>query len=196
MHTIIRDRDTSKNDFVFYADRLIRLVVEAGLGFLPFDEQAVTTPAGVDGGRGSHPWSLVGPARAETRPQVWAEPCHTVLLHPAPRTPHPGVPYVGVDFARKLCGVSIIRSGESTHAGTHAGRHAGRHAHTALYEGWTVSHAMARQWRKPSIGRVLETASCSAIVATVCSATASCNADRSQQRREKLKFTCCIVVLL
>lgn len=26
MHTIIRDRNTSKNDFVFYADRLNRLV--------------------------------------------------------------------------------------------------------------------------------------------------------------------------
>ncbi|KAG1668146.1 hypothetical protein FOA52_005138 [Chlamydomonas sp. UWO 241] len=69
MHTIIRDCTTSKNDFVFYADRLIRLVVEAGLGFLPFVEHTVTTPAGVK--------------------------------------------YVGVDFARKLCGVSIIRSGES-----------------------------------------------------------------------------------
>jgi uridine kinase len=27
-----------------------------------------------------------------------------------------GHPYVGVDFARKLCGVSIIRSGESMEA--------------------------------------------------------------------------------
>jgi Uracil phosphoribosyltransferase len=30
MHTIIRDRTTSCADFVFYADRLLRLVVEAG----------------------------------------------------------------------------------------------------------------------------------------------------------------------
>ena len=36
MHTICRDRDTSKNDFVFYADRLNRIVVEAALGLLPF----------------------------------------------------------------------------------------------------------------------------------------------------------------
>ncbi|GAX82816.1 hypothetical protein CEUSTIGMA_g10242.t1 [Chlamydomonas eustigma] len=69
MHTIIRNKDTSKNDFVFYADRLIRLVVEAGLGFLPFVERTVVTPSGRQ--------------------------------------------YVGVDFARKLCGVSVIRSGES-----------------------------------------------------------------------------------
>jgi uridine kinase len=47
MHTIIRDRNTSKSDFVFYADRLIRLVVEHGLGQLPFTEKMVTTP--VDG---------------------------------------------------------------------------------------------------------------------------------------------------
>lgn len=41
-----RDRNTSKNDFVFYANRMCRLVVEAGLGQLPFKEKTVTTPAG------------------------------------------------------------------------------------------------------------------------------------------------------
>ncbi|KAL4430783.1 hypothetical protein ABPG75_006039 [Micractinium tetrahymenae] len=69
MHTIIRDAATHKADFVFYADRLLRLVVEAGLGYLPFTERVVVTPTGHQ--------------------------------------------YVGVDFAKKLCGVSIIRSGES-----------------------------------------------------------------------------------
>mmetsp|Transcript_22942 Transcript_22942/g.63675 ORF Transcript_22942/g.63675 Transcript_22942/m.63675 type:complete len:463 (+) Transcript_22942:379-1767(+) len=69
MHTIVRDENTHKHDFVFYADRLIRLVVEAGLGLLPFTEKTITTPTGAS--------------------------------------------YVGVDFSRKLCGVSIIRSGES-----------------------------------------------------------------------------------
>jgi uridine kinase len=69
MHTIIRDATTTTTDFVFYADRLLRLVVEAGLGHLPFKEQSVLTPT--------------------------------------------GYPYVGVEFAKKLCGVSIIRSGES-----------------------------------------------------------------------------------
>eukprot|EP00803_Ostreobium_quekettii_P006270 evm.model.scf_174.2 EVM.evm.TU.scf_174.2 scf_174:14495-25490(+) len=69
MHTFIRDRDTNKHDFVFYADRLIRLVVEAGLGHLPFKEKAVVTP--------------------------------TKSI------------YIGVEFEKKLCGVSIIRSGES-----------------------------------------------------------------------------------
>lgn len=69
MHTLIRDQDTSKHDFVFYSDRLIRLIVEHGLGHLPFTEKQVITPTG----------SI----------------------------------YVGVDFCKQLCGVSIIRSGES-----------------------------------------------------------------------------------
>ncbi|XP_020260946.1 uridine kinase-like protein 1, chloroplastic isoform X3 [Asparagus officinalis] len=69
MHTLIRDRDITTPDFVFYSDRLIRLVVEHGLGHLPFTEKQVVTPT--------------------------------------------GSVYTGVDFCKKLCGVSIIRSGES-----------------------------------------------------------------------------------
>ncbi|KAG8366781.1 hypothetical protein BUALT_Bualt16G0003400 [Buddleja alternifolia] len=69
MHTLIRDRDISKHDFVFYSDRLIRLVVEHGLGHLPFTEKQIVTPT--------------------------------------------GSVYTGVDFCKKLCGVSIVRSGES-----------------------------------------------------------------------------------
>ncbi|URE07849.1 uridine kinase [Musa troglodytarum] len=69
MHTLIRDRDITTPDFVFYSDRLIRLVVEHGLGHLPFTEKQVVTPT--------------------------------------------GSVYMGVDFCKKLCGVSIVRSGES-----------------------------------------------------------------------------------
>ncbi|KAM7268119.1 hypothetical protein ACFE04_010285 [Oxalis oulophora] len=69
MHTLIRDAKTKKHDFIFYADRLIRLVVEHGLGHLPFTEKQVITPT--------------------------------------------GSVYTGVDFAKRLCGVSVIRSGES-----------------------------------------------------------------------------------
>ncbi|KAL8193574.1 hypothetical protein R6Q57_026709 [Mikania cordata] len=47
MHTLIRDKDISKHDFVFYSDRLIRLVVEHGLGHLPFAEMQVVTPTGM-----------------------------------------------------------------------------------------------------------------------------------------------------
>ncbi|KAG0446951.1 hypothetical protein HPP92_028591 [Vanilla planifolia] len=69
MHTIIRDAQTSKHDFIFYSDRLIRLVVEQGLGHLPFKEKQVVTPT--------------------------------------------GSVYTGVDFCKRLCGISVIRSGES-----------------------------------------------------------------------------------
>uniref|UniRef100_A0A453L7W1 uracil phosphoribosyltransferase n=1 Tax=Aegilops tauschii subsp. strangulata TaxID=200361 RepID=A0A453L7W1_AEGTS len=69
MHTLIRDRDITTPDFVFYSDRLIRLVVEHGLGHLPFTEKQIITPT--------------------------------------------GSVYTGVDFCKKLCGVSIVRSGES-----------------------------------------------------------------------------------
>ncbi|KAL6520200.1 Uridine kinase-like protein 5 [Orobanche minor] len=69
MHTLVRDAKTTKHDFVFYADRLIRLVVEHGLGHLPFTEKQIITPT--------------------------------------------GSVYCGVVFCKTLCGVSIIRSGES-----------------------------------------------------------------------------------
>ncbi|KAG8448110.1 hypothetical protein GDO86_015270 [Hymenochirus boettgeri] len=46
LQTIIRDRTTSRGDFVFSADRLIRLVVEEGLNQLPYTECTVTTPTG------------------------------------------------------------------------------------------------------------------------------------------------------
>ncbi|KAE9590260.1 hypothetical protein Lal_00028076 [Lupinus albus] len=69
MHTLIRDVRTTKHDFVFYSDRLIRLVVEHGLGHLPFTEKQVKTPT--------------------------------------------GSVYPGVIFCSRLCGVSVIRSGES-----------------------------------------------------------------------------------
>ncbi|XP_075474854.1 uridine kinase-like protein 5 isoform X1 [Primulina tabacum] len=69
MHTLVRDTKTTKHDFVFYADRLIRLVVEHGLGHLPFTEKQIITPT--------------------------------------------GSVYTGVVFCKRLCGVSVIRSGES-----------------------------------------------------------------------------------
>lgn len=69
MHTLVRDAQTAKHDFIFYSDRLIRLVVEHGLGHLPFKEKQVVTPT--------------------------------------------GSVYTGVEFCKRLCGISVIRSGES-----------------------------------------------------------------------------------
>merc|ERR1711990_861199 len=46
LQTIIRDQESSRSDFVFSADRLIRLVVEEGLNQLPYKEVDVMTPNG------------------------------------------------------------------------------------------------------------------------------------------------------
>ncbi|KAJ1924683.1 Uridine kinase [Tieghemiomyces parasiticus] len=46
LHTIIRDRRTSRHDFIFYSERLCTLVVERGLSLLPFEPTTVTTPTG------------------------------------------------------------------------------------------------------------------------------------------------------
>ncbi|KAI8322519.1 PRTase-like protein [Martensiomyces pterosporus] len=71
--TIIRDRDTKRGDFVFYSDRVIRLLVEEGLNYLPVIDKEVTTPM--------------------------------------------GVPFQGVSFEGRICGVSIMRAGESMEQG-------------------------------------------------------------------------------
>jgi uracil phosphoribosyltransferase len=44
--TIIRDKETKRNDFIFYADRINRLLVEEGLNFLPTKEKTVETRTG------------------------------------------------------------------------------------------------------------------------------------------------------
>ena len=44
LHTIIRDKETSRDDFVFYSNRIIRLLLEEALATLPFDSVTVTTP--------------------------------------------------------------------------------------------------------------------------------------------------------
>ncbi len=44
--TIVRDKETARSDWIFYADRVIRLLVEEGLNHLPFTEKTVITPTG------------------------------------------------------------------------------------------------------------------------------------------------------
>ena len=126
MHTIIRDRTTSCADFVFYADRLLRLVVEAGAMRIQLH------PA--DAEDDNLQYVPVCPPRScmfatiSTFPSTnFGQPMqrHNGRVHPhiaglghlpfkerTVETPT-GRQYVGVDFAKKLCGVSIIRSGES-----------------------------------------------------------------------------------
>uniref|UniRef100_A0A0N4Z9B3 Uracil phosphoribosyltransferase homolog n=1 Tax=Parastrongyloides trichosuri TaxID=131310 RepID=A0A0N4Z9B3_PARTI len=46
LQTILRDRETTNSDFVFHADRLMRLVIEEGLNCLSYKEVIVKTPTG------------------------------------------------------------------------------------------------------------------------------------------------------
>ncbi|KAM9069231.1 uridine-cytidine kinase-like 1 isoform X2 [Sarcophilus harrisii] len=48
MHTIIRDKETSRDEFIFYSKRLMRLLIEHALSFLPFQGCTVQTPQGQD----------------------------------------------------------------------------------------------------------------------------------------------------
>lgn len=70
LHTFIRNANTPRDEFIFYSKRLIRLVIEYGLGLLPFKEVTVETPQGAS--------------------------------------------YTGKRLAtNKICGVSILRAGET-----------------------------------------------------------------------------------
>lgn len=71
--TMIRDKNTERADFIFYSNRIIRLLVEEGLNHLPVVPHTVTSPVGKD--------------------------------------------YAGVKFQGKICGVSIMRAGESMEQG-------------------------------------------------------------------------------
>lgn len=71
-HTIIRDKNVSREDFVFYSDRLIRLLIEEALNHLPMKPRTVTTLTGAT--------------------------------------------YEGLDSDAELCGVPIVRAGESMEA--------------------------------------------------------------------------------
>jgi len=46
--TIIRDWETDRRKFIFHSDRLIRLLVEQALEFLPVSPKTVVTPLNVD----------------------------------------------------------------------------------------------------------------------------------------------------
>lgn len=69
LHTVIRDRDVPRWHFVFYANRIIRMLLESALGLLPFEPRSVCTPVGRE--------------------------------------------YAGLRFAEQVCGVSVVRAGES-----------------------------------------------------------------------------------
>ena len=46
LYTLIRDKKTKREDFIFYSDRIIRLLVEEGLNLLPIKKKKIVTPTG------------------------------------------------------------------------------------------------------------------------------------------------------
>ncbi|XP_014664424.1 PREDICTED: uridine-cytidine kinase-like 1 isoform X2 [Priapulus caudatus] len=70
LHTFIRDKDLPRDQFIFYSERLMRLLIEYALSYLPFKDVVVDTPQ--------------------------------------------GKPYEGrMMDTKKICGVSILRAGET-----------------------------------------------------------------------------------
>ncbi len=46
LYTLIRDKNITRKDFIFYSDRIIRLLVEEALNFLPVNKKKIRTPTG------------------------------------------------------------------------------------------------------------------------------------------------------
>lgn len=47
IYTVLRDRTSKRQDFIFFTDRLVTLLVERAMEKLPYREVAVETPIGV-----------------------------------------------------------------------------------------------------------------------------------------------------
>ena len=48
LFTIIRNKETKRNEFLFYSERIIRLLIEEALNHLPTQEKDVITPTGTN----------------------------------------------------------------------------------------------------------------------------------------------------
>jgi uracil phosphoribosyltransferase len=93
LQTILRDKSTNRSDFKFYADRLIRLVIEEALNQLPYSECSVVTPTGLLLFHCNFVNLLTN--------------CNLIL----------GAIYDGLKYRSGNCGVSIVRSGEAMEQG-------------------------------------------------------------------------------
>lgn len=100
---MIRDKNTNRGDFIFYSNRIIRLLVEEGLNHLPCVEHSVVTPTGTF----IFPYTKVNSDISVN--------CHAMA--PAICILTIGASYAGVRFEGKICGVSIMRAGEAMEQG-------------------------------------------------------------------------------
>jgi uracil phosphoribosyltransferase len=82
LHTVIRDRQCDRSDFVHSAGAIMRTLIETALALLPHQEQEITTAAGYS--------------------------------------------YAGLRPARPVCGVSVVRAGDSMETAVRAALPASR----------------------------------------------------------------------
>merc|ERR1719427_617195 len=84
LHTYIRNRDTSRDEFIFYSKRLIRLVIEYSLSLLPYESLAVATPQGLQyEGRRCTEKKICGVSilrAGETMEQALSEDCKDIRI--------------------------------------------------------------------------------------------------------------------
>ena len=86
LQTIIRDKDTSRSDFKFVADRLIRMVIEEGLNQLPYQV-----------------------LKMESKGMMVRKEITRVLFQECEITTPTGCQYSGLKYEKGNCGVSIVR---------------------------------------------------------------------------------------
>ena len=103
LHTLIRNKETCRDEFLFYAKRLIRLVIEYALSLLPFESFTVMTPQGVEyQGKKSSVTKLCGVSiirAGETMEVALTEVCQDIivgmiLIQTKPETGEPELHYL------------------------------------------------------------------------------------------------------
>ncbi|XP_027634970.2 uridine-cytidine kinase-like 1 isoform X2 [Falco rusticolus] len=84
MHTIIRNKDTTRDEFIFYSKRLMRLLIEHALSFLPLKSVTVETPQGTTyEGKRFHRQRITGVSilrAGETMEQALTAVCKDIRL--------------------------------------------------------------------------------------------------------------------
>ncbi|XP_030054453.1 uridine-cytidine kinase-like 1 isoform X1 [Microcaecilia unicolor] len=84
MHTIIRNKDTNRDEFIFYSKRLMRLLIEHALSFLPLKPVTVETPQGtIYEGKRFHQQRITGVSilrAGETMEQALTAVCKDIRL--------------------------------------------------------------------------------------------------------------------
>eukprot|EP00093_Oithona_nana_P012810 12810.XXX_765161_766943_1 [CDS] Oithona nana genome sequencing. len=103
LHTFVRNRSTPRDEFIFYSKRLIRLVIEYALSFLPYEELTVKTPQEIAyQGKKCAVQRICGVSilrAGETMEAALTEVCKDIrigkiLIQTSPETGEPGLYYL------------------------------------------------------------------------------------------------------